>query len=191
MYSKYGSGIYGLKYCSIYNRNTTDNTANVDPITQSPTEVKISYYICRGRPKQLMADSVYKGFRSMDEDEDVKSKLVLDDYHTNVDGAVIPSMDSLWGPSFRRQTSISKVPYNKRSPSKPRPPESPILNKMPVWQRSRGLSSFRELASTYPLASAQELDESSFSFIKGVAKGTTNVLPGVSIDITNRRSHSI
>lgn len=68
-----------------------------------------------------MAAVMYESFRWMDEEEDINSKLVLDDYHANLDGAVIPNADSDRRPSFRRQLSISKMPFGRNSLSSMQP----------------------------------------------------------------------
>jgi hypothetical protein len=89
-----------------------------------------------------MADTVLESFRWMDEEDDLDLKL--DDYHANLDGAVIPNLDSSRRPSFRRRLSISSMPFNnhsKRSPSlQSRPPRSPKYDANHIRQRSRALS---------------------------------------------------
>ncbi|KAF4628287.1 hypothetical protein G7Y89_g9863 [Cudoniella acicularis] len=89
-----------------------------------------------------MAEAMYDSFRWMDEESDLDLRLVLDDYHANLDGVVIPSPTSNRRPSFRRQMSISKIPFGRSSLSSlhPRTPKTeqppPIHNR----QKSRTLS---------------------------------------------------
>ncbi|KAG4425523.1 hypothetical protein IFR04_001442 [Cadophora malorum] len=73
-----------------------------------------------------MAAHMYESFRWMDEEQDLDLKLVLDDYHANLDGVVIPTPASARRPSFRRQMSVSKMPFGRNSlSSQPRSPLSP------------------------------------------------------------------
>ncbi|KAG4435541.1 hypothetical protein IFR05_008980 [Cadophora sp. M221] len=73
-----------------------------------------------------MAAQMYESFRWMDEEQDLDLKLVLDDYHANLDGVVIPTPASARRPSFRRQMSVSKMPFGRNSiSSQPRSPLSP------------------------------------------------------------------
>lgn len=127
------------------NRQLTPPSNPDDPIPPSPTRASPSFDYPRPGTKPPMADTVYESFRWMDEEDDLDLKLVLDDYHANLDGAVIPALDSPWRPSFRRRLSISNMPFNRRSPSiKSRPPSraprSPNFDPGHVRQRSRALS---------------------------------------------------
>ena len=77
-----------------------------------------------------VAAVIYDSFRWMDEEEDLDLKLQLDDYHANLDGFVIPTPASIRRPSFRRQMSITKLPFSRTSLSSmqarsPRPSQSP------------------------------------------------------------------
>lgn len=76
-------------------------------------------------PASSMAAEMYESFRWMDEEEDLNLKLVLDDYHANLDGVVIPTPSSTRRPSFRRQMSITKMPFGRNSLSSlgPRSPK--------------------------------------------------------------------
>ncbi len=88
-----------------------------------------------------MAEAMYESFRWMDEEEDINLKLVLDDYHANLDGFVIPTPDSSRRPSFRRTMSITKMPFGRSSLSSKQtrsPRFSPTSS--PSHQRSRTLS---------------------------------------------------
>ena len=90
-----------------------------------------------------MAAAMYESFRWMDEEDDLDLKLVLDDYHANLDGVVIPTPHSNRRPSFRRQMSISKMPFGRASLSSPRSPKfepSPLGNNHHNRQKSRALS---------------------------------------------------
>lgn len=116
-----------------------------DPVPSSPSRVCPSFHGQRPGTKLPMADTVLEGFRWMDDEEDLDLKLVLDDYHANLDGAVIPSIHNPRRPSFRRRLSISNMPFNnntnKRSPSlQSRPPKSPKFDASHVRQRSRAMS---------------------------------------------------
>ncbi|TVY24584.1 hypothetical protein LHYA1_G006288 [Lachnellula hyalina] len=94
--------------------------------------------------KSSMAAAMFDSFRWMDEESDLDLRLVLDDYHANLDGC--PSPTSARRPSFRRQMSISKRPFGKGSlPSlqhhSPRPPPPPqSSHSSHNRQQSRALS---------------------------------------------------
>lgn len=92
-------------------------------------------------PTSSMAADMYESFRWMDEEEDLDLKLVLDDYHANLDGVVIPTPSSTRKPSFRRQMSISKMPFGRNSTSSlaTRSPKSEPPN-MHTRTKSRTLS---------------------------------------------------
>lgn len=83
---------------------------------------------------------MYESFRWMDEEEDLDLRLVLDDYHANLDGVVIPTPNSTRRPSFRRQMSISKMPFGRNSfqSLQPRSPKTETPNH--TRQKSRALS---------------------------------------------------
>lgn len=66
------------------------------------------------RPTSFSREMI-ENFRWMDEEEDLDLRLVLDDYHANLDGAVIPSPSSTLRPSFRKQMSISSLPFGRDS----------------------------------------------------------------------------
>jgi hypothetical protein len=86
--------------------------------------------------------AMYESFRWMDEEKDLDLKLVLDDYHANLDGVVIPTPESTRRPSFRRQMSISKMPFGRSSMSSIQP-RSPQFDSSPpahYRQKSRALS---------------------------------------------------
>ncbi|RDL38308.1 Uncharacterized protein BP5553_02648 [Venustampulla echinocandica] len=90
-----------------------------------------------------MAAAMYESFRWMDEESDLDLRLVLDDYHANLDGAVIPDSTSDRRPSFRRQMSISKIPFSSRgslTSPKPQSPQSESPSQNHLRQRSRALS---------------------------------------------------
>ncbi|CZT45475.1 uncharacterized protein RSE6_05789 [Rhynchosporium secalis] len=73
-----------------------------------------------------MTAQMYESFRWMDEEQDLDLKLALDDYHANLDGVVIPTPSSVMRPSFRRQMSVSKMPFGRNSlPPKSRSPLTP------------------------------------------------------------------
>jgi hypothetical protein len=87
-----------------------------------------------------MAAVMYESFRWMDEDDDLDLKLVLDDYHANLPGVVIPTSSSDRRPSFRRQMSISKMPFGRSSFSSPRSPKFEHTPTNHNRQKSRALS---------------------------------------------------
>lgn len=87
-----------------------------------------------------MAAAMYESFRWMDEEDDLDLKLVLDDYHANLDGVVIPTPASIRRPSFRRQMSISKMPFGRSSFSTPRSPKFEHTPTNHNRQKSRALS---------------------------------------------------
>jgi hypothetical protein len=155
-----------------------------------------------------MAEAMYESFRWMDEEEDLDLKLVLDDYHANLDGFVIPTANSNRRPSFRRTMSITKMPFGRNSLSSIQP-RSPKFeqNTSHSRQKSRTLSliapkhvphdsisSIDPNATHYQdpearlklrvyLASPQKFDEAiefGFPSMDGVADGTDkeNKAPG-------------
>lgn len=78
----------------------------------------------------------------MDEEQDLDLKLVLDDYHANLDGVVIPTPHSARRPSFRRQMSVTKTPFGRNSLSslQPRSPHfEPPLNHNRARSRTMSL----------------------------------------------------
>lgn len=92
-------------------------------------------------PAATMTAEMYDTFRWMDEEEDLDLKLVLDDYHANLDGVVLPTTASVRRPSFRRQISITKMPFGRNSISSlgPRSPKFEAPN-MHTRNKSRTLS---------------------------------------------------
>ncbi|TAQ85305.1 hypothetical protein B7494_g6361 [Chlorociboria aeruginascens] len=111
----------------------------VQPPTPSTAETHSDKY-----KKPAMVDTLYESFRWMDEEEDLDLKLVFDDYHANLDGVVLPSPTSVCRPSFRRQMSISKMPFGGRSSLSSVRPRSQKQNDDTVQshnrQKSRALS---------------------------------------------------
>lgn len=94
-----------------------------------------------------MAETMHESFRWMDEEEDLDLKLVLDDYHANLDGFVIPTPDSIRKPSFRRKMSVTKIPFNRSAPSsihsrspKSKSPKALKVDPSHGRQKSRALS---------------------------------------------------
>lgn len=88
-----------------------------------------------------MAAAIYDSFRWMDEEEDLDLKLQLDDYHANLDGFVIPTTSSNRRPSFRRQLSITKLPFARNSLSSLQPKYESSTSPTPHRrQKSRALS---------------------------------------------------
>jgi hypothetical protein len=89
-----------------------------------------------------MTAGLYESFRWMDEEKDLDLKLVFDDYHANLDGVVLPTPNSNRRPSFRRQMSISKMPFGRNSLSSmsPRSPKFEPMHGNHVRSKSRAMS---------------------------------------------------
>ncbi len=122
-------------------------TPSYDPRTPSTLRSSIdSREEMAGESMQKMESTIYESFRWMDEEEDLDLKLVLDDYHANLDGVVLPTSSSSRRPSFRRQMSISKMPFGRNSLSslqlQPRSPrfEAPHSSHSHMRERSRAIS---------------------------------------------------
>jgi len=144
--------------------------------------------------------------------------LVLDDYHANLDGAVIPTPNSTRRPSFRRQMSISKIPVGRNSFSSLQP-KSPKFEHNHARQKSKALSlispkhshgvhdsisSMDPNATHYQdpearlklrvyLASPQKFDEAiefGFPSMDGVTEDKENKPPRLSRDLIGKKSHS-
>jgi hypothetical protein len=186
--------------------STTPSTSRMSSEShRSPTE-----------PSSVTA-AMYESFRWMDEEEDLDLKFVLDDYHANLDGAVIPTPHSARRPSFRRQMSISKMPFGRQSlSSQPRSPKSEPHH---TRQKSRALSLIApkhghsghdSISSIDPnarhyqdpearlklrvyLASPQKFDEAiefGFPSMDGVTEDKENKPRRLSKDIIGRKSYS-
>lgn len=102
---------------------------NMTPLLDTNTTPSVSRKSSdtyRSEKDESMAAVMYESFRWMDEEDDLDLKLVLDDYHANLDGVVIPTPNSTRRPSFRRQMSISKMPFGRASFSslQPRSPKT-------------------------------------------------------------------
>lgn len=114
---------------------------NLTPMLSSPTSdtssIRDSMDSLRSEPVAERPTSIGKAlmesFRWMDEEDNLDLRLVLDDYHANLDGVVLPSPSSTQRPSFRRNMSISKIPFGRtsvsstKSPLSPRSPSSPAF----------------------------------------------------------------
>jgi hypothetical protein len=124
-------------------RRASRNLAPLTPKQQPSTPSKQSMESTRSakeRPTSI-ALAMAESFRWMDEEPDLR--LVLDDYHANLDGAVLPSSSSSLRPSFRRNMSITKIPFGRASlASSTKSPTSPsgTLPALHSRQRSRALS---------------------------------------------------
>ncbi|KFY74972.1 hypothetical protein V499_05044 [Pseudogymnoascus sp. VKM F-103] len=107
---------------AIYKSSRRNRT--VTPISQlppSPTRLSMDSSIrsvMSERPTSI-ALAMEESFRWIDEDNDLDLRLVLDDYHANLPGTVIPDPSSSVRPSFRRHISISKSPFGRSSLSSP------------------------------------------------------------------------
>jgi hypothetical protein len=126
---------------AVYRRASRNLTPLLDP--SPPTNTKMSTDSRRSveDSTSAMQEAMYESFRWMDEEEDLNLKLVLDDYHANLDGFVIPTPNSNRRPSFRRTMSISKMPFGRNSLSsiQPRSPKF-APNSSHSRQKSRALS---------------------------------------------------
>lgn len=93
------------------------------------------------RPSSI-AKAMIESFRWMDEEEDLDLRLVLDDYHANLDGVKLPTPSSTQRPSFRRHMSITKIPFGRSSLSSMNQssPTKPILQSPHIRQKSRTIS---------------------------------------------------
>jgi hypothetical protein len=126
-------------------RRASRNLPIVDPFSEpSLPTTRLSTSSFRDMNGQ-MSPEVYESFRWMDEESNLDLRLVLDDYHANLDGAVIPDPSSNRRPSFRRQVSISKIPFGRPSlsslqPRTPRSPKAESFTNAQSRQRSRTLS---------------------------------------------------
>jgi len=200
-------------------RRVSRNTANLSPVPcyypnlDSPSDTSEVNMPVGDR---TMDQSLYESFRWMDEEQDLDLKLVLDDYHANLEGAVIPAPDSNTRPSFRRTMSISKIPFGRNSLSS-LGPRSPKLESHHGRQKSKALSMMvpkhivhnsvssidlpnathyqdpeARLKLRVYLASPQKFDEAiefGFPNIDGVADDKENRPPRVSSD-KGGKSHS-
>lgn len=99
-----------------------------------------------GRPSLGAADATMdntfynNNFRWM-EDTDLDLRLApFDNYHANVDGVVIPSPTSTRRPSFRRQMSVSGLPFSRNSTSQPQSPKPDSPPRTHTRQHSRAMS---------------------------------------------------
>jgi hypothetical protein len=124
-------------------RASRNLTPLFDPPTLSTPRSSTDSYLdpdSKGDSTTAMAAEIYESFRWMDEEDDLDLKLVLDDYHANLDGVVIPTPASNRRPSFRRQLSISKRPFGRNSFSSLRSPKFEPTANNHNRQKSRALS---------------------------------------------------
>jgi hypothetical protein len=128
---------------------------NLTPLLSSPTSdtssIRDSMDSLRTNPVPIerptsISKALLETFRWMDEEDNLDLRLVLDDYHANLDGVVLPTPTATQRPSFRRHMSISKVPFGRssfssqKSPVSPRSPTSPAPFKPHNRQMSRTMS---------------------------------------------------
>ncbi|TVY82232.1 hypothetical protein LSUE1_G004993 [Lachnellula suecica] len=101
---------------AIYKASRQPATPILDPPTPAASSRRSSSSSRNSRTiDQGMAAAMYESFRWMDEESDLDLRLALDDYHANLDGVVLPTPTSTRRPSFRRQMSISKMPFGRSS----------------------------------------------------------------------------
>lgn len=120
-------------------KNSRRAGRHLAPIHSSSMQSNLQPNMDTKRPdsSSSMAAAIYESFRWMDEEEDINLKLVLDDYHANLDGAIIPKLDSDRRPSFRRQLSISKMPFGRNSMSTLQPSSPKVESPTSPHARSR------------------------------------------------------
>jgi hypothetical protein len=111
---------------------------NMSPLAMSSMSLAVPMSEQSEERPSTATRHLVESFRWMDEEEDMDIKLVLDDYHANLDGVVIPSPTSTVRPSYRRNISISKVPFS-RPTVQSSDGDRPIVNKH-MRQKSRALS---------------------------------------------------
>lgn len=200
-------------------RRASRNISNLSHVTDNTPDLDFASDISEEHTppgEGTMDQSIYESFRWMDEEQDLDLKLVLDDYHANLQGAVIPTSDSNTRPSFRRTMSITKIPFGRNSLSS-LGPRSPKFEGQHSRQKSKALSmmvpkhSVRNSVSSIDLpnathyqdpearlklrvylASPQKFDEAiefGFPSIDGVADDKENKPPQLSSD-KGGKSHS-
>ncbi|CAG8977060.1 hypothetical protein HYALB_00005768 [Hymenoscyphus albidus] len=76
-------------------------------------------------PLAAESQAYMESFRWMDKENNLDLRLVLDDYHANIEGAVLPDSTSNQRPSFRRHMSITNLPFGRPSLSSSIQPRSP------------------------------------------------------------------
>lgn len=181
-------------------RASRNLTPLFDPASPTSTRTSTDSRRSGNDTTSAMAEAMYESFRWMDEEDDLDLKLVLDDYHANLDGFVIPTPNSNRRPSFRRTMSITKMPFGRNSLSSIQP-RSPKFEPSPSHSRSKSrtlsliapkhapqgsISSIDPNATHYQdpearlklrvyLASPQKFDEAiefGFPSMDGVADGT-------------------
>ncbi|KAF8864346.1 hypothetical protein BDZ45DRAFT_701814 [Acephala macrosclerotiorum] len=109
-------------------------------------------------PASSMAAEMYESFRWMDEEEDLDLRLALDDYHANLDGVVIPTPSSNRRPSFRRQMSITKMPFGRNSISSLGGPRSPKFEPPNLHSRNKSRTLSLIAPKHVPKASVTSID---------------------------------
>lgn len=126
-------------------RESRNLTSMIIPPTPSSVNTSPDTERTFAASSPTMADTMLESFRWMDEEDDLDLRLALDDYHANLDGAVLPNSSSLRRPSFRRTMSISKSPFGRNSmsptqPTSPKPESVKSVHKSHIRQRSRAMS---------------------------------------------------
>jgi hypothetical protein len=87
----------------------------------------------------------YDSFRWLDEDEDLDLRLSLDDYHASLNlRENVPAPSKQRRPSFRRQLSISKIPFGRLSLASSRPATQDAVGSpmLPLQSPSSSTSEF-------------------------------------------------
>lgn len=98
-------------------RRRSRNLAPIHRRPDSSSSHRKSMESTLSNKRSSISRAMYESFRWMDEEDDLDLRLVLDDYHANIDGVVLPSPTSTNRPSYRRHMSISKVPFGRASVS--------------------------------------------------------------------------
>jgi len=121
-------------------------------VTIPPTIAPLDQSISRSRqtePEPNMADTILESIRW---DQEPELDLALDDYHA----ALFPTPKGDRRPSFRRQISISKIPFGRASTSStPRSPLSPKSPKLDSSASNHNRTRARALSLITPKHTAQ------------------------------------
>jgi hypothetical protein len=128
---------------------------NLTPMIISPTiassrsSMDSTHSNRTSRPSSV-TKAMIESFRWMDEEDDLDLRLVLDDYHANLDGVKLPTPSSTQRPSFRRHMSITKIPFGRSSLSSMNQssPAKPVLQSPHSRQKSRTMSLMQPKHST-------------------------------------------
>ncbi|KAK2006807.1 hypothetical protein LZ32DRAFT_622684 [Colletotrichum eremochloae] len=120
---------------------------------------------------QKKRDSFYDSFRWLEEDDELDLRLQLDDYHANLRDD-LPANPKQPRPSFRRNISITKIPFGRTSLSANRPgtttgvtssPSSPRLLDWPSSPHARSPNHGRRRSRALSLISPKHSPQDSLA----------------------------